>query len=787
MTHNNEINFKSTPVSSLRPFYSYKPIFDQKKPTVTIITPYYNTGSIFRETAQSILQQSFQNWEWLIINDSSTNPEALQVLDEYRTCNPRIRVIDLPTNSGPGTARNIGVEHACSDYLVQLDSDDLLEATAIEKWLWYLTTHPEASFVNGYSVAFGAQEYLWRKGFDEAEQFLTSNPVTNIAMIRRADYQAVNGHDNMLRSGFEDWEFWLRCAASNLWGATIPEYLSWYRRREDHSDRWINWDGATRQKQFVDLLRMRYAHLWNAGMPRIRRSEHVPWATIEPEAPFANPLQRTQPRLLLILPWLTLGGADKFNLDLLRLLVQQYGYEVTIATTLPHDHPWMHEFAAFTPDIFLLNNFLKLVDYPRFLRYLIDSRQIETVLISNSSLGYELLPFLRAYCKETTFIDYIHMEEESWKNGGYPRASLHHAGDLDLTIVSSQHLKHWMIKRGGDPERIQVCTTNIDTQEWDPQQYDRETLRKQLEIPMDMPVLLYAGRLTDQKQPHIFAEVIRRLTQQVTDFVVLVAGDGPRRNELEAFITQHHLQQVRFLGNISNQRIRELLALSDIFFLPSQWEGISLAIYEAMAMGVVPVGADVGGQRELVTPECGFLIKRGDREIDDYTKALHDLIVNTQRRRAMGIAARQRVACKFQLTAMGEQIVTYLQHAATVRHGAPQPPLPVSSANQIATQAIELTRVESLSDVLWYQCEQLRLQVQTLQAQLDTVSTTPNPKTLNRAVVQRYLLFRSGGYLKRLLRPVYHFATSHGMPWLAPLKRSLYSRFLGWFYKTPPQ
>jgi glycosyltransferase involved in cell wall biosynthesis len=52
------------------------------------------------------------------------------------------------------------------------------------------------------------------------------------------------------------------------------------------------------------------------------------------------------------------------------------------------------------------------------------------------------------------------------------------------------------------------------------------------------------------------------------------------------------------------------MAATDIFFLPSQWEGIALTLFEAMAMQLVPVAADVGGQRELVTPDCGFLISQ---------------------------------------------------------------------------------------------------------------------------------------------------------------------------------
>ncbi len=96
----------------------------------------------------------------------------------------------------------------------------------------------------------------------------------------------------------------------------------------------------------------------------------MPNDTVPDELPCQNRLRKDKPRLLMIVPWLTTGGADKFNLDLLQQLAGQ-GWDVTIATTLKGDQSWLPLFARHTPDIFILQHFLRLVDYPRFLRYLI--------------------------------------------------------------------------------------------------------------------------------------------------------------------------------------------------------------------------------------------------------------------------------------------------------------------------------------------------------------------------------------------------------------------------------
>ncbi len=756
-------NYQNTPVSSARPVYPYQPVESSALPTVTIITPFYNVGPVFHQTAASVLRQSFQQWEWLIVNDASTQTEALAVLNEYRDCDPRVRVIDVSKNGGPGAARNAGIQAARCKYIANVDADDLLEPTAIEKWAWFLDAHPEYAFVKGYTVAFGEEEFLWPKGFQHGSAFLEANQTNPNGMVRVSLYQALGGYDETIRAGLEDWDFWLRCAHAGYWGATIPEYLDWYRRRESHTDRWADWDTGARQQHFHATLRRKYSELWTKGFPRIARRPHLPHADVPSEIPFRNALAKSRPRLLCVFPWLTMGGADKFNLDLLQQL-EQIGWEVTIATTLVGNDIWLPEFAKFTPDIFVLHHFLPLVDYPRFLRYLIQSRQIDAVLISHSYLGYSLLSYLRAYCPGVTFLDYLHIEEEYWKNGGYPRASLNHAEQLDLTVVSSQHLKDWMVARGGQADQLEVCTTNIDCADWDPTRYERLALRRALSIDPETPVILYAGRLDTQKQPQVFAEVMHQLAQSGLGFVCLVAGDGKDRAFLERFVHTHHLAQVRLLGSVSNQRMRELMAVSDIFFLPSQMEGISLAIYEAMAMGVVPVSADVGGQRELVTPECGLLVARTPTEGDAYVEALTQLISNPDRRHLMGQCGRQRVNEHFRLEQMGERIVTLIRHAQQRALESPRPALSPGLGQEIATHVVEFTRLEQMADQLW-------LERQTM------LAGKPAPENLGR-----YMVLWVGRRLKERLRPIYRWAVTHGMKWLVPFRNWVYRLVMRWVH-----
>jgi len=594
------------------------------------------------------------------------------------------------------------MQQAKAEFIFFLDSDDLIEPTALEKMAWCLESYPEFGFCKGLTVSFGVQEYLSRVGFEFRELFLSKNPVTILSMIRREVVMSVGGFDGSLTDGLEDWDFWLGCADRGFWGHTIPEYLDWYRRRQDHSDRWMAWTKIGLKEMRRELQR-RYPQLYAKGLPQIVPRPLEPYGNVRDDIPFSNPLAKERKRLLLIIPWMAMGGADKFNLDLITQL-RRRGYEISVVTTLPDNYQWYREFASLTPDIFILPNFLRLNDYPRFLRYFIQSRQVDIVLVSNSEIGYKLLPYLRSRCPDIAFVDYCHMEEEYWNNGGHPRSSVSYQELLDLNMVASNHLKEWMTQRGAKPDQVEVCYVNVDTESFSPDQKVRLNVRSELKIPPDIPVILYAGRLCQQKQPRVFAEVMRELKARGFKFVCLVAGDGEDKKWLSSYIRKHRLtKNVWMMGTVSNKRMREFLAASDIFFLPSKMEGIAVTIYEAMAMGVVPVSAGVGGQRELVTSECGVLIKRGEEqeEVMAYADVLERLIKSPELRDSIGKAARGRVCSHFRIEQMGERMDSLLERSRQLHLSRPKAEVGLGLGLEHAVQAIEYERVFQAAGGLW--------------------------------------------------------------------------------------
>jgi glycosyltransferase involved in cell wall biosynthesis len=696
-----EPDYTNTPGSAARACFDYAPADPAAPPCLSIVTPFYNTGAIFHETARSVFGQSLQQWEWIIVNDGSTEHAALAILDGYRRRDPRVRVVDHATNRGLSATRNSGFAAATADYVLQLDSDDLLEPTAAEKWWWCLESNPEYAFAKGYHVGFGAREYLWPGGFHETTAFLEFNQADATSLIRRSVHTRVGGYDGENRAGLEDWDFWLRCADQGYWGATVPELLGWYRQRDASARGWTNWDRPAAAAMFRDQLRERYRGLWEGRFPDPRPRPHVANAVVRTDIPAANRLVKRRPRLLLIVPWLVMGGAERVNLSLIEGLTRR-GWEVTIAATSHADHPWLPLFTRLSPDTFVLERFLHATDYPRFLRYLVESRDPDVVMVANSELGYHLVPFLRAYAPRTAFVDFTHAVED-WKNGSFPRMAVELGPLLDANITASSHVADWIVAQGGDRDRVRVCHVNVDTTALRPDAELRRRTRAQLEVPDDVPVILIAARIAPEKQPRVMARVLKQLLERQCAFAAVVAGDGPELPWLQGAIAEDGLSdRVRLTSRVAPERIHELMAAADVFFLPSQREGISLACFEAMSCGLAVVAADVGGQRELITPLTGVLVARGseDEEVERYALVLERLLCDPEARGALGARAREHVATRFDVRQFHDRMAQEL-HVAAERARARQLVVSPALAAVIASHAVEFSRLSAVAEAAW--------------------------------------------------------------------------------------
>lgn len=420
-----------------------------KSPILSIITPYYNTGPIFYETVETMVSQTLQQWEWIIVNDGSTAQGALDVLESLRNGNdPRIRIVDQK-NQGLSSARNTGIATSCAPLLFFLDSDDLIETTTLEKLVWLLHSDPRLAFATTWCQAFGAQHFRWSRGFETRSQFLFKNTVTASTIVRRSVFQAIGAFNEQRRGGLEDYEFWLHCAAHGYWGHDIPEYLLFIRYKtaiQYQGYAWPNRDDPQHFRTFQQEMRSRYPRLYREGVPSL--PPIAPDVPITHELPFENQQPEQEKHLLLILSHYK---AHDQKLDRLLHNLVNNGYRHTICTetaeTPPHNNRLQPNIPTFT-----LKHFLQPKDYPRFIRYLIQSRQFDAVVIYESQLGYGILPYLHAFCPDTQLADYVtrtNCEITSTQ-----------AACLDIRLADSQQVYDDLLTRTKRPEHLAMVSDN---------------------------------------------------------------------------------------------------------------------------------------------------------------------------------------------------------------------------------------------------------------------------------------------------------------------------------------
>lgn len=726
-------------------------------PEVLVVTR-LTAGADLAPQVASLQAQSLHTWQWAIVC-----PPHLQESLSPLTTDPRVCLLEEESAAGD-TAVRVVRDSTCM-FVCHLSAGATIAPTFLEKAAWVLGANAHLACCN--AQATGEDGSVWPYGFEQGERFLDMNYAGATALFRREDAMATGLP--LPADDDEAWEFWLRLAERGRWGYTIQEPLIRYQRHLSNAP--FRSDDPSRHTAQRDRLRARYGAL-RGRFPNGRLPDAQPFETIDSTQFLANcpPGRASRQHILIVMPWLIVGGAERVNLNLIEYLKRQ-NVEISIVATLRNQkHPWLAEFERFTSDIFILDHFLRLSDVPRFLVYLIRSRNINTVMVSNSYLGYQLLPYLRAHCPDVTLVDFIHSYNDDWKNGGYPRASIGYQTQLDLTIVTGEHVKRWMVARGADPVRIEVCYTNVDTDYWRPDAERRARMRSMLGLADDDLLIVMIGRLAREKRPHLFAPIIAALQRRArARFLALALGDGPERGQVDRQIRELRLNDVmRTLGRVGDDEIVEYLAAADVFLIPSQTEGVSVATMEAMAMGVTPVSADVGGQGELITPECGFLVPHGPHEIDEYASVLARLADDPALRRRMSAAARERVERHFALRDFGPRMEMLIEQARACHRDNPRPIIPLELAREWATQIIEYTRQEAALDELWAERESWRSNPRPH----PSLSQPPRQSTRRRIV--RFAWAQVAQF--------YRWGLAHGMEWLVPLKERLMSevRRRGW-------
>lgn len=218
------------------------------QPRVTVLIPCYNLGAYLNDAVESVLAQTYQDFEILIVDDGSTDPETVRLLDRY--VRPKTTVYRTP-NRKLAAARNFLIERARGEYLCALDADDKLHPEYLEKTAAVLEEDPSLGFVSTRLQMFGADTRVWPDDTRcDLQTLLCDDTVHTAALVRRSAVLAVGGYDErMPHQGDEDWDLWISLVEAGHPGIILGDILFFYRRRPGSMC-----DECTRGQVHIDLI-----------------------------------------------------------------------------------------------------------------------------------------------------------------------------------------------------------------------------------------------------------------------------------------------------------------------------------------------------------------------------------------------------------------------------------------------------------------------------------------------------------------------------------------------------
>ncbi|MBI5758506.1 MAG: glycosyltransferase [Planctomycetales bacterium] len=353
----------------------------------------------------------------------------------------------------------------------------------------------------------------------------------------------------------------------------------------------------------------------------------------------------TVTRVLLLIPTLDRSGAEQ-QLTLLATHLPRDEFEVRVAT-LTRGGPFADILQQAGIPVIPLRKRFKFDPIAMWkLRQLLNDWQpdiLHTWLFAANAYG-RLAVGRHRRCKVIVSERCV----DSWKSGWQLRLDRRLISRTDLLVGNSQSVADFYRQQGFPNDRLRAIPNGIDLPTETP--LSRDTTLAAWDIPPHSRLVGYVGRLAKQKRVRDLIWAFELLRSLQADVHLLIVGDGPEKSALQQFARDIQAdRQIHFVGHRDDAR--QLFPLLDVFWLASDFEGLSNSVMEAMAAGVPVVASDIPPNRELVVPgETGFLVPVGDRAA--FAQFTAKLLAEPELAHRLGAAGRERIRLEFSIESM---------------------------------------------------------------------------------------------------------------------------------------
>ena len=233
----------------------------------SIVLPVFNREEFLAEVIKSYQQQTYKDWEMIIVDDKSTD-KSLIIATEFSQQDKRIKVVSHPVNSGVGKARRTGTDRAAGEYIVVADSDDFPRENRLSLINQHLTENPKIDvFYSNVELYELSSKTTVKRFFQPYNRELLSyiNYIPNpAACYRHAAYNDIGGYDTSLQIA-EDYDLWLSFAEKDSVFACSPE-VTVRMTKHEHS---VRIEKENVHKHYLRLVKQKH-HCPEPNIARVK-------------------------------------------------------------------------------------------------------------------------------------------------------------------------------------------------------------------------------------------------------------------------------------------------------------------------------------------------------------------------------------------------------------------------------------------------------------------------------------------------------------------------------------
>jgi len=608
-----------------------------KRPAISVVMPVYNGQQFLAQAIESILRQSFEDFEFIIVNDASTD-NTEDIIRSY--ADHRIVYVKNEKQLRLAGTLNKAIKLSKGKYIARMDADDVSLPARLE--LQYGLCEKK-----NLDACFGLIKTIDRYGNFLGNWQLDSETITYESIKKQLPYHNCLAHPTVMimrktleeymydeSSGdAEDYNLWLKLISDRKKIYKIPDVILYYRIHADS----ITYRSNEKIKGIEKNVRARWNFIKYCFRKRTIASNffniRVLWALLKDIYSLANLKVTASVKLIIkkllvrsgkiignlsspllteilfVFPYYHMGGAERVHLDIVRSVMDKQ--IAALFTNKSKDNFFLYDFRMAVPEIFDFGGLLeKRFLYLFFLGYWssrIARGKVRIIFGCNSLFFYDLLAVLPANIKK---IDLIHAF-----GGGIEEYSLPYVRFIDRRIVINRQtyldiIKQYKERKISNPSlfwnRIQIIENGVRL----PGTYsDRNN--ENLDV-------IFVGRNSPEKRIERVGRVAEMSAMRSSNISFTLVGPG------EDALAQRYKCFVTFKGVIKD--IAAIYEKADVILTTSDREGFPMVIMEAMAYGVIPVCTDVGGLKYHIKNNVnGFLVPSNDPE-DQLIKNIYEIL-----------------------------------------------------------------------------------------------------------------------------------------------------------------